>query len=568
MTDEKKNNPRMQCNSTSLPEPEQIRKQAELKAKTIPLPDPDTMTREEIQQMFQEMKVKQIEAELKNEQLWSQLEERSDRAALFSIVTENMLDMVALTDMEGNFTFTGKSNEILGYEPDFLTGKNVMDFVHPADFPRILEEFGEFVASGHPRRAEFRYRRKDGSYLWLETLGNFIKDDNGIPREIVFSARDITERKQAGEALRESEEKFRIVFEQSAIGMGRVSFTDARWIDVNETFCDMLGYTPEEMRATPWPDITHPDDVDLDLIPFRRMAAGNLENYTVEKRFIHKQGHHVWARLTLSLVRDVHGRPDYEIAIIENITQRKMTDEALQALTDTLEQQVAIRTELAETRSWQLQKLTEELLKAEERERRRIADLLHDDLQQYLASAWMQVQVTRERHPSIELLENVESALKKSIEKSRNLSHELTPPILQQGDLADTIEWLAHRMKKQFGLRVKVERSALPPFKNAPLKLFIYRSVRELLFNTVKHSGVEDARVIFSGDDDSFSITVTDQGRGFNPDILSSHGAAGLGLSNLAQRANSVGCNLDIESAPGQGSRIMLTVPVSLMENV
>ena len=155
MTDEKKNNPRMQCNSTSLPEPEQIRKQAELKAKTIPLPDPDTMTREEIQQMFQEMKVKQIEAELKNEQLWSQLEERSDRAALFSIVTENMLDMVALTDMEGNFTFTGKSNEILGYEPDFLIGKNVMDFVHPADFPRILEEFGEFVASGHPRRAEF-----------------------------------------------------------------------------------------------------------------------------------------------------------------------------------------------------------------------------------------------------------------------------------------------------------------------------------------------------------------------------------------------------------------------------
>ena len=99
-----------------------------------------------------------------------------------------------------------------------------------------------------------------------------------------------------------------------------------------------------------------------------------------------------------------------------------MAEKALQALTDTLEQQVAERTKLAEARFRQLQKLTKELIEAEEQERRRIASLLHDDLQQYLASAWMQVQTAREQHPSIELLKNVESMLKESIEESRDLS--------------------------------------------------------------------------------------------------------------------------------------------------
>jgi PAS domain S-box-containing protein len=139
-------------------------------------------------------------------------------------------------------------------------------------------------------------------------------------------ASDISDRKKAEDALRVSEEKFRSFFEHAAVGMGRVSFTDARWIDVNGAFCRMLGYSQEVMKATPWPHITHPEDLDLDLIPFRRMAAGKLDAYSVEKRFIHKEGHHVWARLTLSLVRNAAGLPDYEIAVIEDITDRKHSE--------------------------------------------------------------------------------------------------------------------------------------------------------------------------------------------------------------------------------------------------
>lgn len=124
------------------------------------------------------------------------------------------------------------------------------------------------------------------------------------------------------EALTESEARFRAVFERSRVGMARVSFSGARWLEVNDAFREMLGYTQDEFLATPWPEITHPDDVDSDLIPFGRMAVGDLEWYAVEKRFIHKFGHHVWARLTLSLVRDSAGRPDYEIAVIEDVSRQ------------------------------------------------------------------------------------------------------------------------------------------------------------------------------------------------------------------------------------------------------
>ncbi len=381
---------------------------------------------------------------------------------------------------------------------------------------------------------------------------------------IVFIS-DITARKTVDEALRESEAKFRSVFEQSAIGMGRVRFTDARWIDVNEAFCNMLGYTPEEMRATPWPDITHPEDVNSDLIPFRRMAAGELESYSVEKRFIHKHGHHVWAKLTLSLVRDVHGDPDYEIAIIEDISEHKKAEEALQHLMDTLEQQVTERTKLAKTRALQVQKLSVDLVEAEEQERQRIANLLHDDLQQLLVAARMQLQAASEAHPAIDRLKNTEHLLTESIEKSRHLSHELTPPVLHHADLSTAVEWLSRRMEERFGLHVHLETKAFQQVKDVPLKVFLFRAIQELLFNTAKHAGVEHAQVLLSRNDDNLIISVSDLGNGFIPEELFQSGKTGLGLTRLKERIWSIGGNLDIESAPGKGSRFTITVPLNLM---
>jgi PAS domain S-box-containing protein len=171
--------------------------------------------------------------------------------------------------------------------------------------------------------AEAEERFVDFSYLPL------IEAD-GTRSGVIAHGTDVTdhvlarrEAERVSQQLRTSEARFRAVFEHAPLGVGRVRFDDARWLDANDALARMVGLSIEEMRRTPWPDITHPDDLDLDLIPFRCMAAGELDRYNVEKRFIHSGGHDVWARLTLSLVRDEEGRPDYEIAVVEDITAQK-----------------------------------------------------------------------------------------------------------------------------------------------------------------------------------------------------------------------------------------------------
>ncbi len=119
--------------------------------------------------------------------------------------------------------------------------------------------------------------------------------------------------------------------------MARVGFDGARFLEVNDTLCTILGRSREELLATPWTAITHPEDLDLDLVPFRRMERGEIDRYTVEKRFLHGQGHLVWARLSLSLVRDAQGQPDFEICVAEDISARKAAEMEVSRTRDLLQ---------------------------------------------------------------------------------------------------------------------------------------------------------------------------------------------------------------------------------------
>jgi PAS domain S-box-containing protein len=146
-----------------------------------------------------------------------QLEENSE---LLQNVTDNILDLVALTDLSGNFKFVGKSHAILGYDPEYVLKKNVLDFVHPDDFPRIKKEFNEFVTKREDKRkVEYRYRCADGSYIWLESVGKTVKDNSGEVKELIFSSRDISTRKQIEKKLQKSEERYRHIFNASRVSL-------------------------------------------------------------------------------------------------------------------------------------------------------------------------------------------------------------------------------------------------------------------------------------------------------------------------------------------------------------
>jgi PAS domain S-box-containing protein/putative nucleotidyltransferase with HDIG domain len=171
------------------------------------------------------------------------------------------------------------------------------------------------------------HRRADGTLYPVEVHLQLFEKEN------IFLAiiQDITERKQAEKELRESEKRFSATFDQAAVGIAHVA-TDGRWLRVNHKLCDIVGYSQDELLTKTFQDITHPDDLETDLLYVRQVLADEIKTYSMEKRYIRKNGSIVWINLTVSLVRDADGKPGYFISVVEDIVQRKMAEKQLTAL--------------------------------------------------------------------------------------------------------------------------------------------------------------------------------------------------------------------------------------------
>jgi PAS domain S-box-containing protein len=166
----------------------------------------------------------------------------------------------------------------------------------------------------HEALAEQLLHNADEAVHW--ELGQRLYDEMQRLREIQRSV----------EALRDSEARFRRVFENAAVGIGRVA-PDGRWLEVNQRFCDIVGYPREELLTKTFSDITHPDDLDVDWKQAQRLFAVEIENYSMEKRYFRKDGSIIWANLTRSLARKADGSPDYFITVLEDISERKQAEE-------------------------------------------------------------------------------------------------------------------------------------------------------------------------------------------------------------------------------------------------
>ncbi|MCE5278189.1 MAG: CHASE3 domain-containing protein [Planctomycetaceae bacterium] len=216
----------------------------------------------------------------------------------------------------------------------------------------------------------------------------------------------------------------------------------------------------------------------------------------------------------------------------------------------------------------QLQALAGELTLTEQRERRRFATLLHDHLQQLLVGAKFRIAILGRTHDPVirEGVKEVEALLDESIKASRSLTAELSPPILQQGGLAEGLEWLARWMSDKHGLFVELSLQHEASPTDQGVKTFLFEAVRELLFNAVKHSGTKAAAVSLRRlTDNLIQIVVSDQGHGFDPAGVTPAGPAGggFGLFSIRERLSLIGGQFEIDSAPGKGSRFSLTAPAA-----
>jgi diguanylate cyclase (GGDEF)-like protein/PAS domain S-box-containing protein len=253
-----------------------------------------------------------------------------DYAWLRSVV-ENSSEIVTIVDPDGTLRYANPAWErVLGYDPEEAIGTmNVLDHVHPEDIAHVLEETEKALAEGGitTNEAEYRFRRKDGSWSWMESVSTYLLDDPAVGG-VVVTSRDITERRRVEAALRESEQRFRRSFRDSTIGMALVA-TDGRWLQVNRSLCEMVGYPQEELLEKTFQDITHPDDLEKDLDHLRRLLAGEIRTYQMEKRYFHREGHVVWILLSVSLVHDEESEPLYFVSQIQDVSERKRAVEKI-----------------------------------------------------------------------------------------------------------------------------------------------------------------------------------------------------------------------------------------------
>src|SRR5215207_10476945 len=209
-------------------------------------------------------------------------------------------------------------DEVLGHNCRFLQGE---DRDQPA-----LDELRSALSEERESRVVLKNYRKDGTPFWNELYVSPVHDEGGHLTNFVGVQNDITERRRIEDVLRESEERFRATFEHAAIGAAQVGI-DGRWLRVNRRLGEIVGYEPEELLKTTFQDITHPDDLEGDIEQMRRLLKGELQTYTMEKRYLKRDCSIVWVNLTVSLVRDASDEPAYFIAAVEDISERKKAEE-------------------------------------------------------------------------------------------------------------------------------------------------------------------------------------------------------------------------------------------------
>jgi PAS domain S-box-containing protein len=380
--------------------------------------------------------------------------------------------------------------------------------------------------------------------------------DTGI--SIFFT--DTTERKAAEQILRESEERYRNTLDNMLESCAIIGF-DWKYLYVNHSTIRYFGHNREDLLGRNMLEATPGFEKSPFFIAYQRCMEERTPDH-VEGEFIFADGTCAWYEARVTPV------PEGIFVLSLDITARKKAENELKNLNETLEQRVSER--MAESRHLanQLRALAVELSQTEQRERKRLANILHDHIQQLLVAVRLQLNmVTRDLCVEEEQakLKEVDSILQEIIKASRSLTVELSPPALQGAGLVGGLKWLADHMAEMnhFSVHLQLDNNAEP--ETEEIRFLLFECIRELLFNAFKHSGSQEAHVaLIRMNDNQARIMVQDNGRGFDQGDLKNRGPNDLtfGLFSIQQRLAHFGGYMEINTSPGQGTLVTLYLPI------
>jgi PAS domain S-box-containing protein len=420
------------------------------------------------------------------------------------------------------------------YVPDFDDGGKVKGF------------FAVVTDNTERRKVEeqlIEYREHLEELVEKRT-GEFKKANEQLQQEII-------ERKRAEEALIESEGRYRILFETSpdAIVLIDLNFNINT---VNQPALALFGHeSPEEVIGKNALEFIAMNDHSRAVKEANKLlesGRGKTSEYFIQV----KDRSLVPAELRASVIRDADGKAKFFIVVIRDIRERKATEEKIRVY------------------QGQLRSLASELTLLEERERRQIANDLHDHIGQTLALSKIKLGELRASvSPSLaKPLDEIHGLIEHTIRYTRSLTFELSPPVLYEFGFEAAIEWLAEKIQKEHSISVDFKDDLQPKPLNKEMRILLFKAVSELLMNVIKHAQAHKAKVVLQREGRNIRIIVEDDGGGF--DILKAGlltGAKGFGLFSIRERLRHFGGSLQIQSGLRQGTVITLLAPIEQKEN-
>lgn len=493
-------------------------------------------------------------------------ETAANNDALFKACLEHAESAREAAELRYKQIFENVGEGIFQSTPDgrYLTVNPGLAHIHGFDSPRELIEscrdISREIYVDPARREEFKRLlelhdtvrgfehqsfRKDGRRIWLSVNARAVRDEQGNIAYYEGTVQDISERKKAEEALRESEERYRELFENSKDAI-YVHDMSGRYTSVNRAAEKLSGYTREELIGRHFSSLVTPEYARQVREQLCRKLESNGES-TYEVELITRHGRRIPVEVSSRLIIE-NNLPIGVQGCMRDISERKRVQEA--------------------SRTY-----ARRLLEAQEAERRRISLELHDQVGQILTAVKMNLHALQKRCSAPEILASIEenlSVIDEAVDQVRDLSVDLRPLLLDDFGLVVAVRWYLHRQAKKSGVGVELVSQSLQDDDRFPatLETACFRIMQEGVTNILRHAGANCISVRLERTGDDLLLVIGDDGVGFDVKSVRAAGpaTATLGLRGMEERAQAVGGTLKINSAPMLGTQICASFPLSVSE--
>lgn len=464
----------------------------------------------------------------------------------YRLVVENANEAIAVVQDGMCKYFNPKAEKILGYSKEELMSNSFIDFiVHPYDKDLVRERYFKRIKGDTvPSIYSFRIVDKEGNVKWLQTNSVLISW-MGRPAALAFFS-NITERKKTEERMRLLESAFQQSKDSIVITTASPASPSSKVVFANPAFTEMTGFTAEEVMEDPSIILQGPKTGGAEWIKLEKVTSKD-KAFSVETTSYRKDGTKIDLEWQITPLKDEMGKITHFVSIHRDITERKKAEEREAAYKN------------------QLRSLASELLLAEEKERRRIASMLHDHIGQTLAISKMKLDALQESLTSggcDEYMNDMQVLLEKSIQYTKSLTFELSPPILYELGFESAIEWFGEQIQKYHKIMVTFEDDGRPKPLGKDVSVLLFQTVRELFMNIIKHAKAHSVKLSIRRDQKIIVISLRDDGVGFKPDKIDT--TKSFGLFSIYERLQYIGGALEIDSKPGSGTYIVLKVPIAL----